>query len=195
MQKTLEKVPRSKIWLPQWIVGPQKHTIKWSGNKTSSKTTQQKNKNSIANISNPAAAKNTKWWNTGDEKLHQQEHYYNKSAKELPPLQEGDVIRAQPLAQGEKWTTPLVTRRLDERSYVIKTVTAMYQCNRVHLRKTSELPPVISIAWVRIPPLPPCYNIKMILPLNSRIHVCFITWWFNQVLGLISIIDNKYGKP
>ena len=30
-----------------------------------------------------------------------QEQYYNKAAKDLPPLQEGDGVRAQPLVQGE----------------------------------------------------------------------------------------------
>ena len=67
---------------------------------------------------------------------------FNKSAKDLKPLDEGDVVRMKPLVQGQKtWTKAIVSRRLDERSYMVETPHAVYRRNRVHLKKTSELPP------------------------------------------------------
>ena len=67
---------------------------------------------------------------------------FNKSAKDLKPLDEGDVVRMKPLVQGQKtWTKAIVSRRLDERSYMVETPHAVYRRNRVHLKKTSESPP------------------------------------------------------
>jgi hypothetical protein len=76
------------------------------------------------------------------QKLTKQAKNYNKSAKDLTPLQEGDVVRMKPLVQGQKnWQRAIVSRRLDERSYVVETPTAVYRRNRVQLRKTQETPP------------------------------------------------------
>ena len=72
-----------------------------------------------------------------------QAKYYNRSAKDLPSLSEGDVVRMKPFKLGDKsWRKAQVTARLDERSYTVETDNAaVYRRNRQHLRKTSE-PPV-----------------------------------------------------
>ncbi|XP_011664712.2 uncharacterized protein K02A2.6-like [Strongylocentrotus purpuratus] len=75
-------------------------------------------------------------------RIAKQAYNYNKSAKDLTPLQEGDTVRMQPLVQGQKnWERAIVKRRLDERSYVVETPSGIYRRNRVHLRQTPENPP------------------------------------------------------
>ena len=71
-----------------------------------------------------------------------QAKYYNRSAKDLPSLSEGDVVRMKPFKLGDKsWRKAQVTARLDERSYTVETDNgAVYRRNRQHLRKTSEPP-------------------------------------------------------
>ena len=65
--------------------------------------------------------------------------------KILLSLEEGDVVLMTPLIQGDK--KRIVTRRPDERSYVVETPTAVYHCNRVHLQETPEPPP--ETLWVK----------------------------------------------
>ena len=71
-----------------------------------------------------------------------QAEYYNRTAKDLPSLSEGDVVRMKPFKLGEKSCRKAqVTARLDERSYTVETEHgAVYRRNRQHLRKTSEPP-------------------------------------------------------
>ena len=79
-----------------------------------------------------------KWSRKSRNKLNNS----TKTAKDLPPLDEGDVVRMKPLIQGKKnWQKAIVTKRLDERSYMVETSTAVYRRNRVHLKKTPEPPP------------------------------------------------------
>lgn len=75
-----------------------------------------------------------------------QAKYYNKTARELPSLAEGDVVRMKPFKLGEKSCPKAkVTARLDERSYTVETEDgAVYRRNRHHLRHISE-PPTQSI--------------------------------------------------
>lgn len=74
-----------------------------------------------------------------------QAKYYNRSAKDLLSLSEGDVVRMKPFKLGDKsWRKAKVTARLDERSYTVEMDNrAVYHRNRQHLQKTSE-PPVES---------------------------------------------------
>ncbi|KAK3703032.1 hypothetical protein QZH41_006701 [Actinostola sp. cb2023] len=58
-----------------------------------------------------------------------QAHYYNKHAKYLEAL-EGDTVRMRP--------SPLIKRRLDERSYEVEANDTTYGRNRVDLKKTKE---------------------------------------------------------
>ena len=72
-----------------------------------------------------------------------QAKYYNWSAKDLPSLSEGDVIRMKPFKLSIKsWHKAQVTERLDKQSYTVETDKgAVYRRNQQHQRKTSE-PPV-----------------------------------------------------
>ena len=73
-----------------------------------------------------------------------QAFYYNKSAKDLPVLHEGDTVRMKPFQLGEKkWGKAVINRRLDERSYEVETNSGTYRRNRIHLRKSNETPPGI----------------------------------------------------
>ena len=73
-----------------------------------------------------------------------QAFHYNKTAKDLPILHEGDTVRMKPFQLGEKkWGKAIVNKRLDERSYEVETNSGTYRRNRVHLRKSNEKPPDI----------------------------------------------------
>ena len=75
------------------------------------------------------------------QKQIKQAVYYNRNARDLQPLEEGDVVRMKPFVLGRKeWKKAVVTRRLDERSYEVQTPDSMYRRNRVHLKKTNETP-------------------------------------------------------
>ena len=77
-------------------------------------------------------------------KVHKQTEFYNRNAKDLKPLDEGETARMKPLVQGQKsWQKAVVTCRLNEWSYVVETQNGIYHRNRVHLRKTQEPPPVL----------------------------------------------------
>ena len=71
-----------------------------------------------------------------------QAKYYNRSAKDLSSLSQGNVVRMKPSNRSDKsWRKAQVTARLDERSYTVETDSgAVYRRNRQHLRKTSEPP-------------------------------------------------------
>ena len=71
-----------------------------------------------------------------------QAKYYNRSARGLPSLSEGDVVRMKPFKLGDKsWRKAQVTARLDERLYTVDMDDeAVYHRNRQHLWTTSELP-------------------------------------------------------
>ena len=76
-----------------------------------------------------------------------QQFYYNKTAKPLRPLQEGDIVRAKPYQLNtSSWEKATVTKRLDQRSYEIKTDNGVTLCrNRVQLRVTHEVPTPIPV--------------------------------------------------
>ena len=68
-----------------------------------------------------------------------QAHYYNRHAKDLEELEEGDVVRMRPFQLGKKtWDKALVKKRLDERSYEIEANDTTYRRNRVDIKKTTE---------------------------------------------------------
>ena len=68
-----------------------------------------------------------------------QAHYYNRKARDLPPLQEGDVVRMRPFTlNGKTRDKATVAKRLDERSYLVATEDASYRRNRMDLQKTQE---------------------------------------------------------
>jgi len=68
-----------------------------------------------------------------------QAKYYNRSAHDLPVLKAGDTVRMKPFVLGQKsWNKAEVTRRLDERSYEVKSAGGTYRRNRQHLVLTPK---------------------------------------------------------
>ena len=72
---------------------------------------------------------------------------YNKSAKDLKVLEEGETVRMKPFALNERaWKKAVVTKRLDERSYELLTSDGnMLRRNRVDLKPSKEKPPSFQI--------------------------------------------------
>ncbi|KAK3745481.1 hypothetical protein QZH41_007545 [Actinostola sp. cb2023] len=85
-----------------------------------------------------------------NRRKQQQSAHFNRNAKDLPTLDEGDTVRMKPFRLGDKrWKKATVTSRLDERSYVVETPEGdEYRRNRFHLKKTSENPVTMAIADV-----------------------------------------------
>ena len=71
-----------------------------------------------------------------------QSYYYDRNARDLEPLEEGDVVRIKPFTMNKKtWDKATVSRRLDDRSYTVDADNGgTYRRNRVDLRKTKEKP-------------------------------------------------------
>ena len=62
--------------------------------------------------------------------------HHDSTAKELPPLKEGEVVR---LKEGSKWKPARVTHILPSpRSYQVEREKGVYRRNRRHLLKTEE---------------------------------------------------------
>ena len=73
------------------------------------------------------------------ERQLKQALYYNRGAKVLQPLQEGDVVRLQPLNRQSKWFKAQVDQHVDIRSYNVRTNDGrLYRRNRSHLYKVPE---------------------------------------------------------
>jgi transposase InsO family protein len=77
-----------------------------------------------------------------NKRQEQQAKYYNRTAKDLPKLEEGEMVRMKPFRMGKKtWDKAMVTTRLDERSYIVETPEGKsYRRNRGHLKKSAEKP-------------------------------------------------------
>ena len=75
-------------------------------------------------------------------KKQTQRHYYNRHAKDLSTLEEGDVVRMKPSREGQhKWKKATVMSQYGKRSYLVKTADGgKYRRNRVHLKKSKESP-------------------------------------------------------
>ena len=57
-----------------------------------------------------------------------QAKYYNKGARDLIPLAEGDEVPMRPFTLGKgDWTKATVTKRYDERSYQVETDFGSYR--------------------------------------------------------------------
>ena len=66
---------------------------------------------------------------------------YDRAAKELPVLKEGQVVRIQPVKHQERWRKGTVLKKVNNRSYLVKTANGyIYRRNRRHLRQTKERP-------------------------------------------------------
>ncbi|XP_064116649.1 uncharacterized protein K02A2.6-like [Macrobrachium nipponense] len=63
--------------------------------------------------------------------------YYDKNAKDLSILHEGDNVRLKPYVLGKKaWEKGKVVEQLDERSYLIESEGKLFRRNRVQLKET-----------------------------------------------------------
>ena len=92
-----------------------------------------------ANLLQPRAVNPAQERGTMEQKQLRHAMYYNRNARDLKPLEEGDVVRMKPFTLGQKeWRKAVVSRRLDERSYEVETAEATYRRNRMHLKKTNE---------------------------------------------------------
>lgn len=68
-----------------------------------------------------------------------QKEYYDKSAKPLPPLQQGDTVRIAPLGYDKGWKRGTIAKEAGVRSYIVdKDDGTQIRRNRKHLRKVNE---------------------------------------------------------
>ena len=70
-----------------------------------------------------------------------QTRYFNRNAKELPSLTNGDVVRMKPQASDGKnrWIKAQVQQQVDVRSYAVRTEDGrLFRRNRRHLRQSQE---------------------------------------------------------
>ncbi|XP_062574516.1 uncharacterized protein K02A2.6-like [Saccostrea cucullata] len=73
------------------------------------------------------------------ERKERQTYYYNRGAKELKPLSEGDIVRIRPTGNEKGWKKAFVQEQSDVRSYKVRTEDGrVYRCNRRHLRFSRE---------------------------------------------------------
>ena len=80
------------------------------------------------------------------QKQNKQARYFNRIAKDLPHIDEGDTVRIQPFNKWRKhWRKGTVIKRLDERSYEVETPEGNYRRNRIHIKKTREEPPDVRV--------------------------------------------------
>ena len=69
------------------------------------------------------------------ERQQKQATYYNRGARDLKPLSVGDNVYIAPAPGKHKWISGVVTRCLENRSYLVRTHSAgTYRRNRRHLR-------------------------------------------------------------
>ncbi|KAL6455331.1 hypothetical protein MHYP_G00362250 [Metynnis hypsauchen] len=74
---------------------------------------------------------------------HRQIKYYNRTAKDLQSLKQGDRVRVQPFEPQTVWKPATVIRPVDHRSYEIKLENGgVLRWNRRHLRKENRTTPV-----------------------------------------------------
>ena len=65
--------------------------------------------------------------------------YYNISAKELPPLSSGNVVRLKPTHRSGRWYKARVEQQVDVRLYDVRTEDGrVFKRNRRHLRSSKE---------------------------------------------------------
>lgn len=78
-------------------------------------------------------------------KQRSQKTYFDRHARALPKLKEGDVVRAKPFTGSDRtWKKATVLRRLGDRSYEISCHGHVYRRNREHLRAV-RAPPASSL--------------------------------------------------
>ena len=70
-----------------------------------------------------------------------QANYYNQGAKDLPSLEDRDVVRMRPFRLEQKtWEKATVVKRYDEQSCEVETDTGSYCQNRDDLKQQQPIP-------------------------------------------------------
>ena len=70
------------------------------------------------------------------ESLEKKVRYYNRGAKELEDLNQGDTVRIEPKEKGKEWAKARVEELVNTRSYKVKTEEGTsYRRNRKCLQK------------------------------------------------------------
>jgi len=101
------------------------------------------------------------------DKQDRQKEYFDRRTRDLPPLEEGDVVRLQPFVNKRGvWAQGSVIRRLDERSYEVASGNSIYRRNRAHLRATKERLPATEPEPLPRPLLPPPTQVAQPSPRN-----------------------------
>lgn len=92
-------------------------------------------------------------------------YYFDRSAKKLKPLEEGEGIR---IRDGKRWLPAVVQQKVNDRSYLVRTTDGVvYRRHRRHLLKTNEQPFVQNDCFVTSnSPQPPLE----INPYKSVVH-------------------------
>jgi len=77
---------------------------------------------------------------------HKTKQQYDRTAKELPPLVDGQTVRIQPVKHKGQWEKATVIKKVSARSYIVKVDNGKtFRRNRKHLRQTNEAPPNMSV--------------------------------------------------
>ena len=80
-----------------------------------------------------------------DEITHRKQRtkqQYDKTAKELPHLVDGQIVRMQPVKHKGQWEKATVVKKVSAWSYIVKVTNGRtFRQNCKHLRQTSEAPP------------------------------------------------------
>jgi hypothetical protein len=93
-----------------------------------------------ASLLKPKIVDNDKTMTQLEKAKDRQASYYNIGARDLPPLQERDVVRVIPRQGETNWRKATVTGQANIRSYDVLTEDGgQYRRNRRHLRQTKEM--------------------------------------------------------
>ena len=99
-----------------------------------------------SNLLKPNVAKGT----LEKDKLRKlkQKFYYERSAEDLPDLQNDDVVQMQPFGLNEKtWKKAKVVKPLGKRSYVVESSGQLYIRNRRHLKHSGQADSPLTEEW------------------------------------------------
>ena len=83
-------------------------------------------------------------------KRAKQAHYYNRQARDLPPISVGEAVRLR-LPGEKRWTAGICTGFRGPRSYIVRVGKTEYRRNRRHLIRSGEAPPT-ALPPLELPP-------------------------------------------
>ena len=106
------------------------------------------------------------------QKQAKQSHYYNRNAKPLPPLCEGETVRFKQKRESKVWQKAQIQKQVCIRSYQIITEDGReYRRNRQHLSKSAEpfinIPQTVSIPAQDLQPTPQHSAAETVLQRND----------------------------